>query len=740
MMKPYFDEQESIYTKLYDRTDDVLETIANAYIGRNPALPFEFRGFSRDGFMKKTNGRYDMNLEEKLPEAKLGQYAYAFGLLWSNHDGWTDFGLSCYGPASVYLNREFLYRADIGEEVNPKMVKGIRAKLQKGWNAVCIKFVKAPTGFGGVFGTQNTKWNPMEFMSPFQERKGQAGWVYSDVMDADSFSETELPDYTGLETLSGMGWYPELSWDAEQSAQNPCTRIFGQTPGKVAYLWSELRHSGAGTQVCRLEGHSAGNLRIWLDGHVVFAGALNTADKVEFKLHPGKHELLVELSATDKGWEYSLDFTVDGASAVLSIPRGVKGSSSPWLYLGPLDQPLEESADGICSLYRLFEQGDSSFFWRLDLPNTWVRPYLDNGLFAKWNYPLGVTLYGLMQTGRLLEKRGILDYAISHITECTRIYRYAKWDAEQYGYPSVDNQLVEMDMLDDCGSFGSAVLEAYRDSQDPNTPYVVEQIANHMQHNQERLEDGAFFRLSSNPLRGHTMWADDLYMSTPFLVRYYKLTGDTRYLDDAAKQFIQFKKYLFIPEYKIMSHVYDFQHNKATQVPWGRGNGWVFFSLSELLEVMPETHAERATLLAFYNELAEGYMALQGETGLWHQVLTHPDSYAETSCTSMFVYGLSRGVRLGWVREDLEQKAVTAVNRGWLALTQYGIDRFGNVHGVCRGSSYSFTPDYYKHELNAVTNDTHGIGIVLLAGIETGKLSEWLKQRNEQDVAQAVRN
>lgn len=416
-MKPYFNEQESIYAKLYDRTDDILETIANAYIGRNPALPFEFRGFSRDGFLKKGNGRYDMNLEEKLPEAKLGQYAYVFGLLWSNHDGWTDFGLSCYGPAAVYWNREFLYRADINEEVNPKMNKGLRAKLQKGWNSVCIKFVKAATGFGGVFGTQNTKWNPMEFMSPFQGRQGQAGWIYSGAMNADSFSEEQIPAYTGQEEKSGIVWYPSLSWDTEKMKLNPCTRIFGKLPHKVAYLWSELRHSSAGTKMCRLEGHSIGNLRMWLDGNEVFSGVLKTSDTVEFQLDPGKHEVLVELCSSENGWEYGFDFTMDGEKGALSIPRGVKGSCEPWLYLGPLEKHLEEPADSICSLYRLFEQGDSQCFWRLDRPNTWVRPYLDNVLFAKWNYPLGVTLYGLLQTGRFLQKQGILDYAVSHITE-----------------------------------------------------------------------------------------------------------------------------------------------------------------------------------------------------------------------------------------------------------------------------------------------------------------------------------
>jgi len=35
-----------------------------------------------------------------------------------------------------------------------------------------------------------------------------------------------------------------------------------------------------------------------------------------------------------------------------------------------------------------------------------------------------------------------------------------------------------------------------------------------------------------------TMWADDLYMSVPFLCRYYQLTGKEKYIDDAARQFL----------------------------------------------------------------------------------------------------------------------------------------------------------------------------------------------------------
>jgi unsaturated rhamnogalacturonyl hydrolase len=47
------------------------------------------------------------------------------------------------------------------------------------------------------------------------------------------------------------------------------------------------------------------------------------------------------------------------------------------------------------------------------------------------------------------------------------------------------------------------------------------------------------------------------------------------------------------------------------------------------------------------------------------------------------------------------------------------------VHGVCSGSRYSFTAEYYKNDLLTVTNDNHGIGIILLAAVEVIKLKRW---------------
>lgn len=63
-----------------------------------------------------------------------------------------------------------------------------------------------------------------------------------------------------------------------------------------------------------------------------------------------------------------------------------------------------------------------------------------------------------------------------------------------------------------------------------------------------------------------------------------------------------------------------------------------------------------------------------------------------------------------------------SAKKGWAALAKNAIAANGDVTGVCRGSGYSFRREYYKHELTSKINDVHGIGIVLLAGIEASEL------------------
>lgn len=533
-------------------------------------------------------------------------------------------------------------------------------------------------------------------------------------------------------------WHPRVQWTPEELDSGCFRRLFGVEPGAKAFAWGKLELRGSLRADLRLEGVFSGEIIVYFDGRPVFQGAGENGS-MDIRVPDvgfGRYDIIVEsVCRSERGSEcWGFKFTEPQAvspsspEAVFRFvqPYPVEGMGDSWLYLGAFSAAAAPRVEEIPAMDRLFGQGPEATYWRVDRPGCWVRPYLESTLYGRWNYPLGVTLYGLLSTGAALSAPQYTEYAAEHIEQCSKWHDYAQWDLEHYGAPGINHQLSLIDSLDDCGSFGAAMLAANKLRPIRGAESAAAHIARYITDVQDRLPDGAFYRTRGTvDFMKDTMWCDDLYMSVPFLCRYYELTGDERYLNDAASQFISYKERLFIPELGIMHHVFDGKFGKPNGVPWGRGNGWVIFSLTELLTIMPGNHRLRPDLLRFYCELSEGYRRLQGGSGMWHQVLTDPESYAEASCTAMFIYAFVHGIRNGWLEEpDLYLEAAV---RGWEGLTAACIDKLGNVYGVCRGSGYSFNKLYYKEELDWQLNDTHGIGIVLLAGIEILRLESGLQ-------------
>jgi unsaturated rhamnogalacturonyl hydrolase len=229
-----------------------------------------------------------------------------------------------------------------------------------------------------------------------------------------------------------------------------------------------------------------------------------------------------------------------------------------------------------------------------------------------------------------------------------------------------------------------------------------------------RYPDGSLYR----PERG--LMTDDAYMTVPFLVRQWKASGNTPLLDDAVQQVLRTHSRLFDREHGLFKHLWDLNSQKPVGQFWGRGNGWMVLAEVELLGAIPRDHPRRAEVLAAYQNFMEGLRRAQDEGGGWHQVLDHPESWIETSCTGMFTYGLARGVNEGWLNTHF----VATANNGWRAL-QKKVAPDGDLIDVC-GSSGSGDLNFYLNRPR-LKGDLHGFGSFLLAGAEILRLNRQIR-------------
>jgi unsaturated rhamnogalacturonyl hydrolase len=265
--------------------------------------------------------------------------------------------------------------------------------------------------------------------------------------------------------------------------------------------------------------------------------------------------------------------------------------------------------------------------------------------------------------------------------------------------------------LDDSGAMCAALIKAHLAGLgDQKLRPWIDNYVQYVSARQFRLADGTLAR--NRPLPD-SLWLDDLYMSVPCLAQAGKLTGEQRYYDDAAKQILQFSARMFVRPKGLYMHgwVQGMQHHPAFH--WARANGWAIMAMTELLEVLPQDHPDRARILELYREHAAGLIAAQGHAGLWHQLLDRSESYEETSASAMFVFSLARGINRGW----LDPLAFgPPVSLGWNAVVRK-VNAKGQVEGTCVGTGMGWDPMFYMyrpvHLLAA-----HGYGPVFLAGAE----------------------
>ena len=671
--------------------ESVIRTIAKSYMKRNPPVPFSYRAYSEKGFKCDENGAFILDFDNKFPEAADGDYAYAFSKVYSYRTGVMALSVRMRVPVEIYVNGEKVTQTTCYDEGCDE-VRNVQFNAKQGMNTVFVKCRKNAIGFQCRLGVASIKWGPTHFYTPFAENEGELGWNYCGPFHEDVFKEPP----SEKDPMADC-WLPK--------PYDPAIPI---TQRGELYAVSKL--SCTETAEVRVQCKADADIELYINGQLLSKGygALSAASLLE----EGIWDIAIHLT----GIKDSCSFDCQVENGNLMLPDYVKAAKGDWLYLETADAKARYGFRRF-ELYDSFVPGEkTSFQCGAD---TYIRPVLETEIYGKATYPLGVVLYGLLMAGKYLQDQEILEYAHRHLESCYTSLHYSLWDKEKFGFACINHQLQICDTLDDCGAFAATVMEDYlRYSKDEAVLPFADYVADYILNKHERLDNGMFYRKMPVPYFRYTIWCDDLYMSTPFMLRYAQLTGNSAVIDDVVNQFLCYQEKLYMPDAKLMSHVYNTLYDRPTRMPWGRGNGWVLFSLTELLAVLPKEHVHYEKIKVFFTNLAEGFLNNIDEDGMIHQLIWDKDAYQEASSTAMCAAGFARGVRMGLLPKEPYQ---AASERCVEALRKRCVDEEGNVYGVCHGSLYSYRAEYYKYELVPIVNDTHGTGIFLIAMVEVDR-------------------
>ena len=327
--------------------------------------------------------------------------------------------------------------------------------------------------------------------------------------------------------------------------------------------------------------------------------------------------------------------------------------------------------------------------------------------FRLTSYEWGVTYAGMLVAAEATGEDYFEEYTDS------RIKLIAEVAKQHRGKPfenSPVHSVLHPGALDDAGAICAAMIKAERRGVEGELRPVIENFIQYISEEQYRLEDGT---LARNRPQDNTLWLDDLFMSVPALAQMGKLTGETRYYDDAVKQVTQFSERMWNEEKGLYMHGWVKAMEDHPQFHWARANGWALMAMVELLEVLPEDHSGYEYVLGQLQAHIKGLLKYQHGTGFWHQLLDKNDTYLETSATAIFAYSMARAINRGYIDKLAYAPAVLLA---WNAVSTQ-VNEKGQVEGTCVGTGMGFDPAfYYYRPVNLFA--AHGYGPVLLAGAE----------------------
>jgi unsaturated rhamnogalacturonyl hydrolase len=339
---------------------------------------------------------------------------------------------------------------------------------------------------------------------------------------------------------------------------------------------------------------------------------------------------------------------------------------------------------------------------------------------ARWDYEQGLMLKALE---RVWQRTGDAKY-----------FTYIKHDLDHYIGKDGSIRTYKQDEynLDNLATGHAVLLLAQVSAPDQEKYRLAAATLRKQLDGQPRTKAGGFWHKQKYT---NQMWLDGLYMAEPFYAEYSALMNDSKGLDDVAKQFSLIEKNLVDPKTGLLYHGYDESRaekwaNKTTgQSPnfWDRGIGWYSMALVDVLDYLPAASPHRAELIKDLQRLAPVLAKYQdAKTGTWSLVMGQEGrkgNYAEASGSSMFVYALAKGVRLGYLDKKylaVARKGYDGLLKTFVATETGGALAFNGTVSVGGLGGSPYRDGSYEYYLSEPLrkNDLKGVGPFILASVE----------------------
>lgn len=737
-------KEHSAYLNGIREPEDAICLISERMLECRPRVELTLRPFFRNVHMELApiSQMARMDLAKAFPQARMGDIIYIKTSATADRD--SEAALNIAGGACIWLNGQKVYDESGSDKSIENVCRDdyhlVEVWLSKGANDLLIRCRKTSANWGLLFYIAYPRypfrWTRDYLLSvrptlPFSELEGIEGFAYLGPFPENSETKELCKDiekgkvgYSDRLLLQAgfMTWQPR--WDENCSRSRvDFTRAYGKRSG-CAYALTYVPTERGKHYVFSLSSSAA--TKSWIDGQEVKARG-----RYLLEGNGGRMAVLVKLPRRgDTWWIEGTISDVETGQTINGVSLLASGSGGPvrWIIVGPFQTEMGDEMDIPFSpeieiqFERPYPLGNYEYaFWRLPQEDVFIRPYRDGVFFGQWFYAVQVGLHGLMFAAKATGNVRQLNYYLDSIQTMADYYDYMKWDKQQFGNPTLTPRAWGLPDLDACGTIGVSMIEAFNITGNYKLLPVIQEIADAITQHIRRFSDGVFNRVE-------TMWADDLFMSCPFLARFARLTGDAGYADEVYRQVDGYWKRLWIVDKRLLSHIFFVADGVMSRIPWGRGNGWIALALTEILTILPSDETRWLRVMGMFQEQMRGILAHQDESGMWHQVLDRPDSYPETSCTAMFVICMARGVLNGWL-EPIHY--VSAIQKGWEALMKYSVDAIGDVYGVCLGSGCAREARYYL-DLPTKKNDDHGTGIILMAAAELIRLKERVRGTYQQ--------